>query len=95
MCEKTDISGFLFAKNPLKSSRAKFCGNEFRPFGNEFWTKWLLGHLAVTSSICKGSQLAQLILMVLVAQLTKRPTAKCPDRQTAQQPFGPLSRGLP
>ena len=26
----------FFAPNPLKSTRVKFCGNEFRRFGNEF-----------------------------------------------------------
>ena len=30
-------AGFFFARNPPKSTRAKFCGNEFWPFGNEFW----------------------------------------------------------
>jgi len=29
-------SRLFFAPNPLKSTRVKFCGNEFRHFGNEF-----------------------------------------------------------
>ena len=28
----------FFAQILLKSTRAKSCGNEFLPFGHEFWT---------------------------------------------------------
>ena len=35
--ERVQVQAF-FARNPPKSTRAKFCGNEFWPFGNEFWT---------------------------------------------------------
>jgi len=34
--KKYTLHRLFFAPNPLKSTRVKFCGNEFQGFGNEF-----------------------------------------------------------